>query len=375
MPHLRLYKSKRRRKSFKGNIKSDYASRRIIHLLIKEFELLTEWEKDEIKSYYYSKSKAEISELLESNKILPFGSHILTELDCDKDFWKSKHDFFFDRNSKIKDLLNLIFKDLDLALCKSVALTENFSVLLTTNSCLGCFSSGDVDISANISERTKIIGCLNKFGFYSEDNSSQIREYSGQSMQFLNKEILDDGFWINVIWKPVTRAFLVQDKYDLRLDRERKNFKIIENTRIRVLEDTALMYFCCLHISAGHYFTLTPGSRLYYDIDRLASHGNINWDKIKLWESQDKAGLRVSFVLILCQKMFNSCIPVDIFEAPLKKYRNRVFLNYLFDEGMCKMQDRSSLIRRLFIELLSDDRNILFSFFNRIFKYINVKLT
>lgn len=374
MLNLNFYKSKRKRKEFKKNLNFLYKSKDLNYLFLKEFDSLTQKERNQIIQYYNSKNKLEIFEALKSNKIIPFGAYILSQLDCDRDYWQPKYDFFFERNLKIKDLLDLIFKKLDAFACKSIALTENFGVLLSTNSNIGCFSSGDIDLSANIFERDKIIECLNHFGFYSKDKLNVIGEYSGQSMQFFNKNFLDEGFWINVIWKPVTRAFLVQDNYESRLDKERINFKLVENTRIRVLNDTALMYFCCLHISAGHYFTLTPGLRLYYDIDRLASHGDINWNNLKLWESEDKAGLRISFVLILSKKILNSKIPIDIFESPLNKLRNRKFLNYLFDGNNFTIQSESSLLRRLFVELRSDDKNIIINFFNRFIKYFFSKI-
>jgi hypothetical protein len=369
MIKLNFYKSKRKRILFNSNLNFEFNQKDIQYLFIKEYKSLSHEEKETIKEFYYSKSKTDFYNLLEYNQIIPFGAHILSELNCDKTFWKSKYEFFFDRNNKIKELLNSIFQKLDSVNCKSITLTENFAVLLSTKSNLGCFSSGDVDLSANIYEKDKIISCLNDFDFYSDDKSNKIGEYSGQSMQFFNKNFLDNGFWINIIWKPVTRAFLIQNRYEKRLDKARINYKLIENTSIRVLCDTELMYFCCLHISAGHYFTLTPGLRLYYDIDRLASYGNIDWNNLKLWEIEDNAGLRISFVLLLSKKILNSKIPENIFNTPLAKFRNKLFLNYLFDSNRNKIQSNSSFFRRLIIELLSDNKNIIFSFFYRFYKY------
>ena len=371
---LNFYKSKRKRILYKNRLNFDFKHIDIQYLFIKEFKSLTTEEKYTIKEFYYSKSKTDFYDLLEFNRIVPFGAHILSELDCDKSFWRPKYEFFIERNTKIKELLNSIFEEFDSCSCKSIALTENFAVLLSTKSNIGCFCSGDVDLSANILEKNKIINCLNNFGFYCSDESNKIGEYSGQSMQFFNKNFLDTGFWINVIWKPVTRAFLIQNKYELRLEKARINYKLIENTSIRVLNDTELMYFCCLHIAAGHYFTLSPGLRLYYDIDRLASYGNIHWNNLKLWEAEDDAGLRISFILILSKKILQSKIPDKIFITPLDKFRNQLFLNYLFNTSNHKIQSNSSFLRRLIIELFSDNNNIIFSFFNRSYKYFISKL-
>ena len=371
---LNFYKSKRKRILYKNRLNFDFKHIDIQYLFIKEFKSLTTEEKYTIKEFYYSKSKTDFYDLLEFNRIVPFGAHILSELDCDKSFWRPKYEFFIERNTKIKELLNSIFEEFDSCSCKSIALTENFAVLLSTKSNIGCFCSGDVDLSANILEKNKIINCLNNFGFYCSDESNKIGEYSGQSMQFFNKNFLDSGFWINVIWKPVTRAFLIQNKYELRLEKARINYKLIENTSIRVLNDTELMYFCCLHIAAGHYFTLSPGLRLYYDIDRLASYGNIHWNNLKLWEAEDDAGLRISFILILSKKILQSKIPDKIFITLLDKFRNQLFLNYLFNTSNHKIQSNSSFLRRLIIELFSDNNNIIFSFFNRSYKYFISKL-
>lgn len=373
MLKLNFYKSKRKRIVFNSKLNFEFNGKDIQYLFIKEFNCLSDEEIVIIKKFYYSKSKSEFYELLEYNKIIPFGAKILIELDCDKSFWEPKFQYFHERNNKIKELLNFIFQKLDSVNCKSIALTENFAVLLTTKSNIACFSSGDIDMSANINEKDKIISCLNDFDFYSNDKSNKIGEYSGQSMQFFNKKFLDSGFWINIIWKPVTRAFLIQNRYEKRLEKARINYKLIENTSIRVLRDTELMYFCCLHISAGHYFTLSPGLRLYYDIDRLASYGNIDWNNLKLWEMEDKAGLRISFMLILSKKILNSKIPTNIFNTPLAKFRNKLFLNYLFDSSKNKIQSNSSFFRRLIIELLSDNKNIIFSFFYRLFEYFITK--
>ena len=120
---------------------------------------------------------------------------------------------------------------------------------------------------------------------------------------------------------------------------------------------------------------MTPGLRLYYDIDRLASYGNIDWNNLKLWEIEDNAGLRISFMLILSKKILNSKIPENIFNTPLDKFRNQLFLKDLFDSSSHKIQSNSSFLRRFIIELLSDNKNIIFSFFNRVYKYFVSKLS
>ena len=367
-----FFKHVRDRKVFKSKLNINFFLNgyNLKHLFIKQFSSLNKKEVVLIKDFYCSNDKNDIRDLLISNKILPFGANIFIKLNLDKKFWLSDYYYYLNRNKKIKKLLNLIFKKFDILKCDSITLIENFAVVLSTNSNIACFSSGDVDLSANILEKNKIVRCLNEFGFHCENKQDEIREYSGQSMQFYNSNFLDDGFWINVIWKPVTRAFLIQDKYDIRLNKDRLNYKIINNSRIRVLNDTSLMYFCCLHIASGHYYTLSPGLRLYYDIDRLSLRGKIDWHMLKSWEKKDSAGLRISLTLVLCKKIFNSPIPIKIFDSSLKNKRNQILMSYLYDKKNNILQNKSSLIRRLYVELSSDNKNLIISLIYRLYKYL-----
>ena len=163
------------------------------------------------------------------------------------------------RNTEIKSIVNNVFMNLIILDVRS--LTENFAVVLSTNSCIGCFCSGDVDISVDIKEINKITECLKSIGFHSKEQPEKLVVL--RSHAFYN--LLENGFWIS-FWKPVTRAFLVQDAYDLRLSKSRLNAILVPDTNIRILDDDSLTYFCALHILAGHYFTLTPGARLHVDL-------------------------------------------------------------------------------------------------------------
>ena len=135
------------------------------------------------------------------------------------------------------------------------------------------------------------------------------------------------------------------------------------------MDDNSLMYFCALHISAGHYFTMTPGIRLHIDIDRLARRKNIDWKKLAIWEREDNAGVRISTTLYLSSKILNSPIPEESFSRSFKNIRNRLLVKYLINEKTNKIQQKSSLIRRLYIELASDDRNLLI---NAIYRFLNL---
>ena len=236
---------RKREKSFEGSGLL-YDGKDITSLLLGDPDHLSPADRILLTECYSHFGLDLFEKLALDNKIGPFVAHVFMALGCDKDFWQIKHEFFVKRNLKIKSLLDAIFDEMKAFSCESLTLTENFAVVLATESCIGCFCSGDVDLSADLAERDAIIGLLKKFSFTSKDQPQVMGEYFGQSMQFFNPEAIDVGFWINVIWRPVTRAFLVQDKYDVRLARDRLLATAKAGSSIRILDDTSLLYFCAL---------------------------------------------------------------------------------------------------------------------------------
>jgi hypothetical protein len=342
-------------------------------LLLADPNSLDESDKINLIECYNQYGRTYIERLVTNAKVIPFAAYVFINIDCDKDFWKPKYEFYLKRNNEVKELLNSIFIRLKNYECNTLTLTENFAVVLSSDASIACFCSGDVDLSADISEKDAIIACLNSLNYFSKEQPEKIGEYSGQSMMFFNKDIIEGGFWINVVWKPVTRAFLEQDKYEIRLSKDRLSAKLVPGTEIRVLDDTSLMYFCALHISAGHYFTLSPGIRLYVDVDRLARNRKIDWDKIIEWSEEDSAGIRILMTLCISNKVLKTPIPEKIYKNIFSIRRNRRLLNYLINSKNFKLQNKSSYLRRLYIEIASDNKNLITNFFVRVVKKIIFK--
>ena len=363
----------RERKQTNENYEALFRGKSITALLLRQPESFSLKERELLLDYYSEHSKEHLLTIAEGKKIIPFVVDVFIELECDQQFWRPHYDFYLHRNQKIKGLLDSIFNELEAFGCISVVLTENFGALLASDSSLACFCSGDVDLSADISEKNAIVNCLKSFSFESNNQPSKIGEYSGQSMQFYNDEAIDGGFWINVIWKPVTRAFLIQNKYEVRLNRDRLSAKKCGDSNIRILDDSSLLYFCALHSSAGHYFTLSPGLRLFVDIDRMARKPAINWQNILDWEIEDAAGIRISMALYLANKVFKTPVPVEVLSRIESRSANRKLFRYLFDSKINQIQSKSSKWRRLYVELSSDNRNLFINFFSRILNYIGSK--
>ena len=356
----------RARKQTNENCEAIFRGKSITALLLRQPESFSLEERELLLDYYSQHNKEHLLTIAEGKKIIPFVADVFIELGCDEQFWQPHYDFYLHRNHKIKGILDSIFSELEAYGCKSVVLAENFGALLASDSSLASFCSGDVDLSADIAEKDAIVNCLRSFNFESKDQPLKIGEYSGQSMQFYSDKAIDGGFWINVIWKPVTRAFLVQDKYEVRLNRDRLVAKKRGDSNIRILDDSSLLYFCALHSSAGHYFTLSPGLRLFVDIDRMARKPYINWQNILDWEIEDGAGIRISMALYLANKVFKTPVPAEVLSRIESSSGNRRLLRYLFNSQTNQIQSKSSKWRRLYVEVSSDNKNLAINFVRRI---------
>jgi len=368
-----ITKTERIRKQDTEIVKMFYHGKDITSLLIRIPETLTEEEQQLLKQFYSLNGREFVENGVTKNKILPFAANVLMKIDCDKGYWSTKHDMFVKRNKEIKNLLESVFLKMDDIGCQSLTVVENFAALLRSNSCLGCFCSGDVDLSADIREKEMIISCLKSMNFLYDFPSVNGQVNSDQISMFFNNDVISGGFWINILWQPITRSFLLQDKYNARLSNDRIQSRFIEGTKIRVLNETSLMYFCALHIASGHYYTVSPGLRLYVDIDRLARGCRINWDELLTWSQEDAAGIRVAVVLYLSNKLLKTPIPHKVYQKALKNKRNNRLINYLINTKTNEIQNKGDKFRKLYVDLASDDKNLVYAFITKIVNLFQFK--
>jgi len=335
-------------------------------LLLRLPESLSMEEKESIKAFYTINGRIYVEKIAIQNKIIPFAAHVFMHIHCDSDYWKAKHDFWQKRNRIIKEMLEKLFLAFNRNNVKSTCLVENFATVLRSDACIGCFCSGDVDISADLNERIQIAKSLEELNFSMDKRIDQSITNSNQVSTFYNDDLIADGFRINVMWQPIARSFLVQEDYDVRFSKERLKATTIMESNIRVLNATALMYYNILHIALGHYYTLSPGMRLYVDIDRLARTNEVNWGELLKWTIEDHSRIRTAIVLHLSFEILKTPIPKGLFQ---KMYRNKRCMNmisYLYDKDQNKLQNKGDRFHRLFVELNSNDCNIVLGLFQMI---------
>lgn len=328
-------------------------------LLVRMPESLSNEEKESISAFYAFHGRNYVENIAIQNKIIPFAAHVFMNVRCDFEYWKEKHDFWEKRNRTINEMLEKLFIAFTRNNVRSICLVENFATVLRSYSCMGCFCSGDVDLSADLNEKILISKCLEELNFWLDKRTEQSLKNSNQVSIFYNEDLLEDGFRINVMWQPIARSFLVQDEYDVRFSVERLKSTSIMESNIKALNATALMYYNILHIALGHYFTLSPGLRLYVDIDRLARTNEVNWEELWIWAIEDHSKFRTAIVLHLSFEILKTPIPQGLFQKMYRNKRCRYMIRYLYDKDNCKLQKKGDRLHRLFVELNSNDCNLV----------------
>jgi hypothetical protein len=341
----------------------------LLPLFLRSKDSLSEKEIIQIKECYknYGREKVELF-IKQEKSNRPFASLLLQQIDCDSQYWEQVHQSYIDSNTKILAFLDKLFSDYYQIGGKTLCVIENFGSMLSSGISLGCFASNDVDITADTSERELLIKVMSDNGFYINKRNNHVSD-SKQISTFFNQDVLNNGYWINIMWKPISRAYLlVQGNYDKRLRFERlNNTECYTNTAIRILKPTAMVYFCALHIACGHYYSASPGMNLFCDVDRVVLYRSVEWEQIIDWSIADKAGIRVKMVLYLCNYYLGTPIPLNILNDVNNKNHIRL-RNRLIDTKSGQLVAQDGKLNRLYTELKSDNIPLLWSLISRTWK-------
>lgn len=336
----------------------------ISYAMLRKSATLSESEVEQILHIYKSVGYDQIYSIAKSNKILPFAAHLFCDLGIDVEKWKQTHNSYFERNRIIIENINYVFEKMKKNGVRSLCAMENFAVMLESEECHACFCSGDVDLTADTSERQRIEDTLSECGYLSD-----VRRHSMQDTMsnYQNIDVIDGGFWINLMWKPIARrALFKQNKIMDRLHIERNQAINAKHTSIRILNPDALMYFCIVHAASSHFFTLNPGIRLYTDIDRLIHGCDINWDLIKRWAVEDELGIRTDVLLYIYSQIMHMRVPVA---SRTSNYGSKYFeklIRFLYNDKDEEFVKHNTYYQKAYVELLSDNMSCVRSIIRRI---------
>ena len=318
---------------------------------------------DLINEAYNNNSREIIYEFASKNKVLPFVAKLFTDLNLDKIFWSDIYSSFKNRNSKILEVLIAIFNIFETKGLKKVFLYENFAALLISETSIGCFASGDVDLFAHSSLKSDISKVLISQGFLQKTTNLSTNTVK---TEYFNKNLIEKGLGINVMWKPLSRLKL-PFQIDINNSIKWDHLITYNKTNIQIPNKESLMYLCLLHTSV-HSYHRAPDIRLYTDTDRVALL-KLNWELILNYARFDKTEVRILTSAILSNKLIGtSILNKHKIERYKKKYKNiGLLVGLVFDLKTNYLKNKPKGISVLLIEILSSDYNWIKSTFNILF--------
>ena len=335
---------------------------KFVSLCLKKYDLLGDKELETLKIIYDKLGRKAITDLAVKEKIIPFVAYTMSKTNIEKSFWQKKYNYFRDRNTKIVELLDAIFKEMK---NKNIPifLYENFGSLLLSGENIGLFCSGDVDLCSSLEYKEEVMKVFSSFGYF-----PKIRKYETLNIwtEFCNINKSND-IWINVQWTPLAeKVFPVAP--DINSNIFFKNIFTIDNSNIQVLSRTYLLFLCLLHTSV-HKYTCSPGMKLNVDIDRLIISGKIEWKQIINFAIKYNVKRRVVLSLMLAYDFLNTPIPKKIIlelggDQSLTRmiYRYLMGNSFLANEGIALNR-----FRTLYLAVLLHDSGILAGFFRAFF--------
>lgn len=311
-------------------------------------ERLSEEEKAFVKKVYSEVGRDEIYKLVTKKKIIPFTAKTLSSLGCDPDFWNDIFRKFIDRNAAILAFLNEAYMALEANGVKKMFVSENFGALLSSNSDIGLFSSGDIDNYADYSEKEKIYTAMKSIGCEIKERYAVKNHIASE---FLPGEArgLPEGFYLSVDFYPLARlklpCFIKADDF--------VNWNKIYHygeTKINLPPPEALMYICLLHISL-HSFCRAPDIRLYTDLYNMAKL-DINYASIAGWCKDDKTKVRAAVSASVSNMLVKTTIPAIVSDAGRRSER---LVKSVYDSKEKCLKAEPAKLKIMKIDMMCDD--------------------
>lgn len=333
--------------------------------------VLSELQANEIIKEYNKAGKDHFFREAVEKKILPYVAHTLLYLNCDKEFWYEVHEKYMHRNSMIIKLLDKIFLILNQEKMTKICVAENFASVLMSNTCLGCFCSGDIDLYCDDLDLYKLDNIMFSVGFELSDRHIRKKSFA---KEYKSKDIIGEEFWLNFQWKPMTRkkTHLYDQRYIMKRYKDMFNYvRFYKDTNIKLFSPDVAIYLNCIHIASGHYYILPPSIRLYADIDRPVRFCNIDWNKIKEWAINDHLGIRTNVVFELAKLQLQTPIPDEAMIRFKQNKRAEKFINSLINKSNLEIKKPQNskihyLIFLIRVELCSDNLNMLIALIKRL---------
>lgn len=303
-------------------------------------------------SFYEKYGYDNVYQLGKKRKMLPYIASLLFKLNIDSAKWSEVSKKYRIRNLHIVHELDLLFAALQQAGANKIFVSENFGALLHSGRDLSLFSSGDIDICADISEKEIIYNVFGKLGYTIQEH------YNGCELcitAFSHHNRLPENFYLSVCWKSLYREKLpCPINFDDYINWN--SLRYYSNTQIKLPGTETLLYICLIHISL-HSFNRPPAIRLYADILNCIYNKQVDWNLIQVWARKSKVIIRTKVSLLLAQKLLGLDIPIFILKDINNK--SKKIISMVYDHDTKCLKSKSCMWQTYFIEILCNDNGIL----------------
>lgn len=316
------------------------------------FDDLSIADKKYVIQNYNENNKNELCNRCKKKKYTPVLANFFCKMQIDYDFWEEKYLYYMSRNRSLIFFIDKIFNEFHSIGANKILLYENFGALLASGTDVALYASGDVDLYADISERTKIDKVLHGNG-YSKINENSFNAnfrvgYAGK--------LGDELFRINIMFIPIYRK-----KMPLLLNLENlidwNNLRSYKDTNIKLPSKEALLYLSLLRISA-HGYVKSPDTRLYIDIYNCSVE-NPDWKEIIKYAENDNTIVRIAAAAIIANSVFKIKIPKQITDLEKYNYKIKRIVDIVVDKKYYTLNLKPNYIERIILEIYSNNDSIL----------------
>lgn len=310
---------------------------------------LTEEQKAYIIEGYTEETRKELLATAKKKKVLPVTSRLMLQLGIDEETWKTHYCFFRDRNIAIAQLMDKLFQAFQDTGVVRICAYENYGAMLAADTDIALYSSGDVDLFADVEQKQQIEQVLAGFSYYPVRDDNDDRHIA---TEFSKEQGLVS---INVAWKPLIRHSLPM-KADTTKHFHWETMGFYKETAIRLPCPETMLYLCFLRI-AVHGYSRSPDIRLYIDTYN-ATRNNPNWKTVMQWAKEDGMVTKFATVAAIARDLIGIDVPEFVLEYAQKDPYSQKILQIAYDFQAHSLRYDPSGLQLLKLEAASDNRSV-----------------
>lgn len=320
--------------------------------------LLTDDEKEYIVDNYDIPNSSDLKETLKTKKVRPVVGKMMVGLGIEADYWGKEYDFFRIRNEAVITEVNRIFTSLHSSGIFRVFAYENFGALLSSGTDIALYSSGDVDLFADVNNKDCITEVMRSLGYYPTRDVFDERN--------IMTEFLSEGgiIRVNFDWI-ILRRMMFPIKVNLDDVINWDSLRQYQDTEIQLPSKEALLYLCLLRI-AVHGFSRSPDVRLYIDVQNVVCT-DPNWEIAIEWAKRDRVLTKFVTVAYIAHCLNGVSVPQQIIDlADKDKFAQRI-IKICYDKQNRSLRYDPAGLDLFRVEAASDNRSLIAEILSLVF--------